>query len=192
MFYRIFIKRLLDLFFAFCLLLILFIPMILIGIIIRLTSKGPALFTQKRYGLYSRPFTLYKFRSMTIQAPQRANSDFDDIRNYVTPFGMFIRKTSIDELPQLWNIIKGDMSFIGPRPLASTDKLVLNLRKSNGSDKVYPGITGWAQVNGRNMVSDQEKASYDFYYSCTVCLKFDVEIFIATVVSVIKREGVFK
>ena len=191
MFYRIFIKRLLDLFFAFCLLLILFIPMILIGIIIRLTSKGPALFTQKRYGRYSRPFTLYKFRSMTIQAPQRANSDFDDIRNYVTPFGMFIRKTSIDELPQLWNIIKGDMSFIGPRPLASTDKLVLNLRKANGSDSVLPGISGLAQVNGRNRITDDEKAFYDGEYASNVSFRLDLFLAVETLFAVLRRDGVF-
>lgn len=114
MVYRRFVKRSLDFLLAVILFVILFIPMGIVGIVVKLTSKGPALFVQEHYGRNSRPFKSYKFRSMTDHAPQRANSEFTDIKNYVTPFGMFIRKTSIDELPQLWNIIKGDMSFIGP------------------------------------------------------------------------------
>lgn len=189
--YRILIKRILDLFLSVALFLILFIPMVLIGIIIRLTSKGPALFTQKRYGRYSRPFTLYKFRSMTIQAPQRANSDFDDITKYVTPFGMFIRKTSIDELPQLWNIIKGNMSFIGPRPLAITDERVINFRKKNGADSVLPGISGLAQVNGRNRITDDEKAFYDGEYASNVSFRLDQFLAVETLFAVLRRDGVF-
>lgn len=191
MIYRILIKRILDLFLSVALFLILFIPMVLIGIIIRLTSKGPALFTQKRYGRYSRPFTLYKFRSMTIQAPQRANSDFDDITKYVTPFGMFIRKTSIDELPQLWNIIKGNMSFIGPRPLAITDERVINFRKKNGADSVLPGISGLAQVNGRNRITDDEKAFYDGEYASNVSFRLDQFLAVETLFAVLRRDGVF-
>ena len=106
MVYRGFVKRFLDVFFAVIMLSILFIPMVVVGIIIKITSKGPVLFIQERYGRNSRPFKLYKFRSMTDRAPERSNSEFDDIENYVTSFGMFIRKTSIDELPQLCNIIK--------------------------------------------------------------------------------------
>lgn len=114
---------------------------------------------------------------MTDKAPVKANSEFDDITSYVTPFGMFIRKTSIDELPQLWNVVKGDMSFIGPRPLAKTDEKVLLLRKKNGADMVLPGISGLAQVNGRNNISDEDKAAYDELYAKNLKFTGDVSIF---------------
>ncbi|MBZ5946341.1 sugar transferase [Leuconostoc gelidum subsp. gasicomitatum] len=192
MFYRRVIKRILDLLLAVPALIILLLPLIVIGIIVKLTSKGPAFFIQERYGRNSKPFNLYKFRSMTDKAPVKANSEFDDITSYVTPFGMFIRKTSIDELPQLWNVVKGDMSFIGPRPLAKTDEKVLLLRKKNGADMVLPGISGLAQVNGRNNISDEDKAAYDELYAKNLKFTGDVSIFLDTVLSVIKRDGIFK
>lgn len=192
LFYKKFMKRILDLLLAIPMFVILFIPLIVIGLIIKMTSKGPALFRQERYGRNSKPFTLYKFRSMTNKAPVKANSEFDDITSYVTPFGMVIRKTSIDELPQLWNIIKGDMSFIGPRPLAETDSKVLFLRKHNGADQVLPGISGLAQVNGRNNISDEDKAAYDAKYAARVSLRVDTLLIIETFISVLKRDGIFK
>lgn len=192
MIYRKVIKRLLDLLLAIPMLIILLIPLIIVGIIIKLTSEGPVLFIQERYGRNSKPFALYKFRSMTNKAPVKANSDFEDITSYVTPFGMFIRKTSIDELPQLWNIIKGDMSFIGPRPLAKTDEKVLSLRKQNGADQVLPGISGLAQVNGRNNLSDEDKAIYDAKYAARLSFRVDTLLTVETFVSVLKRDGVFK
>lgn len=192
MVYRRFVKRFLDFLLAVVLFIILVIPMGMVGIIVKLTSKGPMFFIQERYGRNSRPFKLYKFRSMTDHAPQRANSEFADIKNYVTPFGMFIRKTSIDELPQLWNIIKGDMSFIGPRPLAITDVKVLRLRKQNGGDSVLPGISGLAQVNGRNNLTDENKANYDGKYASSISFRLDVLLVVETIISVWKRDGVFK
>ena len=173
-------------------LIILLIPLIIVGIIIQLTSEGPVLFIQERYGRNSKPFALYKFRSMTNKAPVKANSDFKDITSYVTPFGMFIRKTSVDELPQLWNIIRGDMSFIGPRPLAKTDEKVLSLRKQNGGDQVLPGISGLAQVNGRNNLSDEDKAAYDAKYAAHLSFRVDMLLTVETFVSVLERDGVFK
>ncbi|WP_424571663.1 sugar transferase [Weissella soli] len=192
MVYRRFVKRFLDFLVAVILFIILFIPMGIVGIVVKLTSKGPALFVQERYGRNSRPFKLYKFRSMTDHAPQRANSEFTDIKNYVTPFGMFIRKTSIDELPQLWNIIKGDMSFIGPRPLAITDVKVLRIRKQNGGDSVLPGISGLAQVSGRNNLTDEDKARYDGKYATKISFNLDMVLVFETIYSVLKRDGVFK
>ncbi|MFT8427675.1 sugar transferase [Leuconostoc mesenteroides] len=192
MVYRKVVKRLLDLLLAIPMLIILLIPLIIIGIIIKLTSEGPVLFIQERYGRNSKPFALYKFRSMTNKAPVKANSEFEDIASYVTSFGMFIRKTSIDELPQLWNIIKGDMSFIGPRPLAKTDEKVLSLRKQNGADQVFPGISGLAQVNGRNNLSDEDKASYDAKYAARLNFRIDMLLTVETFVSVLKHDGVFK
>ncbi|WP_273706347.1 sugar transferase, partial [Leuconostoc mesenteroides] len=161
-------------------------------IYLKLTSEGPLLFIQERYGRNSKPFALYKFRSMTNKAPVKANSEFDDISSYITTFGMFIRKTSVDELPQLWNIIKGDMSFIGPRPLAKTDEKVLSLRKQNGADQVLPGISGLAQVNGRNNLSDEDKAAYDAQYAKAVSVTLDFSIIITTIFIVMKRKDVFK
>lgn len=192
MVYRRFLKRFFDLLLAIFLFIILLLPLVIIALIVKLTSKGPILFIQERYGRNSRPFKLYKFRSMTDSAPQIANSKFTDIQNYITPFGMFIRKTSLDELPQLWNIIKGDMSFIGPRPLAKTDEKVLSLRKQNGADQVLPGISGLAQVNGRNNLSDEDKAAYDAKYAARLNFRIDMLLTVETFVSVLKRDGVFK
>lgn len=192
MVYRRFLKRFFDLLSAIFLFIILLLPLVIIALIVKLTSKGPILFIQERYGRNSRPFKLYKFRSMTDSAPQIANSKFKDIQNYITPFGMFIRKTSLDELPQLWNIIKGDMSFIGPRPLAITDIKVIKLRKQNGGDSVLPGISGLAQVNGRNKLTDVDKASYDGKYAAHLSFRLDLLLTMETFVSVLKRDGVFK
>ena len=191
-FYRRFLKRFLDIIVAIILGIVLMVPLFFVAILVKLTSKGPVFFKQERFGLNSKPFTLYKFRSMTDGAPIKANSEFKDITSYVTPFGMFIRKTSIDELPQLLNIIKGDMSFIGPRPLASTDEKVRALRKKSGADQVRPGISGLAQVNGRNNITDENKAAYDAKYAGRLSMQLDIVLIIETLVSVIKRDGIFK
>lgn len=191
-FYRNFLKRFLDTCVAIILGISLSWLLVIIAILVKLTSKGPVFFKQERFGLNSKPFTLYKFRSMTNGAPIKANSEFDDITSYVTPFGMFIRKASIDELPQLWNIIKGDMSFIGPRPLAITDEEVLVLRKKNGADQVRPGISGLAQVNGRNNITDREKADFDAKYARNLSIHLDILLVVETVISVIRRDGIFK
>lgn len=191
-FYRRFLKRFLDTGVAIILGVLLSWLLVIVAISVKLTSKGPIFFKQERFGLNSKPFTLYKFRSMTNGAPVKANSEFEDITSYVTPFGMFIRKTSIDELPQLLNIIKGDMSFIGPRPLAITDEKVLILRKKSGADKVRPGISGLAQVNGRNNITDENKAAYDAKYANNQSIQLDTLLVIETIISVVKRENVFK
>lgn len=190
--YQYFWKRVVDFLVALISLIILIIPMVIVAVLIKLDSKGPVFFKQERYGLNSKPFMMYKFRSMEAGAPIKANHDFDDIQSHITKFGMFIRKTSIDELPQLWNVLKGDMSVIGPRALASTDQLVLDLRKQNGADQVRPGITGLAQVNGRNNITDSEKASYDSLYVKSLNSVIDLQIITSTFVSVIKKEGIFK
>lgn len=191
-FYRKFLKRVLDIIVAITLGIVLIVPLFFVAILVKLTSKGPIFFKQERFGVNSKPFTLYKFRSMTEGAPVKANSEFNDITSYITPFGMFIRKTSIDELPQLLNIIKGDMSFIGPRPLAITDEKVLALRKKSGADQVRPGISGLAQVNGRNNISDENKAAYDAKYAIQLSMQLDIVLITETLVSVIKRDGIFK
>lgn len=191
-FYRNFLKRFLDTCVAIILGIVLSWLLVIVAILVKLTSKGPVFFKQERFGLNSKPFTLYKFRSMTNGAPVKANSEFDNITSYITPVGMFIRKTSIDELPQLLNIIKGDMSFIGPRPLAITDKKVLQMRRENGADQVRPGISGLAQVNGRNNITDENKAAYDAKYANQLGLRSDIILLVETLISVIKRDGIFK
>lgn len=136
MFYKKYIKRLLDVTVSLLLSIILAIPMGIVAIIIKLTSKGPVLFKQTRYGMYSVPFTIYKFRTMRVETPIIANQHFSNMGSYLTPIGKFLRKSSIDELPQLWNVLKGDMSFVGPRPLAETDIEVVKLREKNGANLV--------------------------------------------------------
>ena len=141
------IKAVLDEFMGICLIIILLIPMLIIAMLVKMTSKGPILFKQERYGIYSRKFTIYKFRTMYIETPEKSNQEFKDIENFMTPLGKVLRKLSLDELPQLFNIVMGDMSFVGPRPLADSDIDVIYMREKDGADKVKPGITGLAQVN---------------------------------------------
>lgn len=188
--YNLFIKRALDLIFGILLLIIFLLPMIVIAVWVALDSKGPIFFKQVRYGKNTVPFVMYKFRTMQLDAPEVANHDFQDINLFVTPSGKFLRGTSLDELPQIWNVVKGDMSFIGPRPLAKTDIQVIKLRHQSGADLVKPGITGLAQINGRNLVSNEEKAAFDSEYAKTVSVLNDLTIFFLTVVKVFKKEGI--
>lgn len=192
MIYRNYVKRILDLFLGVLILFATLIPMVLLALLIRFTTGDAPFFTQIRFGKNGVPFKLYKFRSMSAKAPILSNQDFNNLESYLTPIGRFIRNTSIDELPQLINIIKGEMSFIGPRPLAETDKNVVEMREKLGADSVLPGITGYAQVNGRNNISDQEKAEFDFEYSQSLSFSMDMRIVIKTLFKVLKQEDVYK
>lgn len=192
MIYRNYVKRILDLFLGVLILFATLIPMVLLALLIRFTTGDAPFFTQIRFGKNGVPFKLYKFRSMSAKAPILSNQDFNNLESYLTPIGRFIRNTSIDELPQLVNIIKGEMSFIGPRPLAETDKNVVEMREKLGADSVLPGITGYAQVNGRNNISDQEKAEFDFEYSQSLSFSMDMRIVIKTLFKVLKQEDVYK
>ena len=138
--------------------LILLSPLfLLVAILIKLDSKGPIIFKQIRIGKNSKPFYIYKFRSMKIETPNIATNDFTDSHVYITRIGKIIRKTSIDEIPQLFNILKGDMSIVGPRPVILEEVDLIELRKSYNIDKILPGITGWAQINGRDNIGNEEK-----------------------------------
>ncbi|MBM7617118.1 O-antigen biosynthesis protein WbqP [Weissella uvarum] len=190
MFYRKFGKRALDIVGAIGLLTIFGLPMLLIALMVRLTSHGPVLFRQKRYTVDSRPFKVYKYRSMVPDAPERANQRFDDMDNYLTTIGKLLRRTSLDEMPQLLNVLKGDMSFIGPRPLADSDYRVIDLRKMNGADQVRPGISGLAQVNGRNNISDEQKAAYDQEYAEHVSFMLDLKIVLKTIGKVFRQSDI--
>lgn len=186
------VKRRLDVLFSGALLIIGAIPMVVIAVLVATTSKGPVFFKQERYGLNSKKFVIYKFRTMYIEAPVVSNQEFSDIHNYLTPLGSFLRKTSLDELPQLWNVFIGDMSFVGPRPLAETDLDVIKLRQQTGADRVRPGITGLAQVNGRNRISDNQKAAYDDEYAKNLTFAMEFKVVFKTFFSVAQQEGINK
>lgn len=187
--YNSFGKRLIDFLLA-TLILILTSPILLVtAIAIKISSKGPVVFRQQRMGKDHKPFKLYKFRSMRIDTPEIASNDLNG-DDYHTAVGKFIRKFSIDELPQLINVIKGDMSIIGPRPVILKETHLIGLRHANGAERVRPGITGLAQVNGRDNLADEPKAKYDAEYAQDVSLKNDGKIFLQTLLYVIKRDGV--
>lgn len=189
--YRTIIKRILDAFFGVLLLICLSPLMLVLAIWIKLDSKGPVLFKQERVGRNGKRFTIYKFRSMSDDAPhQMATAEFDNALSYITRSGRLMRKTSLDELPQLVNVVKGEMSFIGPRPLIPKEEKVLRLRHANGAESLAPGITGFAQVRGRDEVTDTQKANYDGEYDSNVTLRGDFAILVETVLTVLARRGV--
>ena len=149
---------------AFILLLILSPLMIIVILLIKLETRGPSIFWSKRYGLNKKIFLMPKFRSMILNTPIASSQTLKKPNQYITFFGKIIRKTSFDELPQLWSIITGEMSFIGPRPLLSTEKKLLSEREKFRGNQIKPGITGWAQVNGRDQNSPQMKIKHEKYY----------------------------
>ena len=171
--------------------LILLSPLfLLVAILIKLDSKGPIIFKQIRIGKNSKPFYIYKFRSMKIDAPNLSTEEFINASDFTTKVGKFIRKTSIDELPQLVNVLKGDMSIVGPRPVIEREVRLLEIRKECNVDSILPGITGLAQINGRDNIDDYEKVKYDFEYLSKRNLVLDIKIIINTVLKVAKSEGI--
>ena len=171
--------------------LILLSPLfLLVAILIKLDSKGPIIFKQIRIGKNSKPFYIYKFRSTKIDAPNLSTEEFINASDFTTKVGKFIRKTSIDELPQLVNILKGDMSIVGPRPVIEREVRLLEIRKECNVDSILPGITGLAQINGRDNIDDYEKVKYDFEYLSKRNLVLDIKIIINTVLKVAKSEGI--
>lgn len=190
--YRDFFKRICDMIFSLIAIVILALPMLFIALLIKIDSpKEPILFKQIRVGKDNIPFTIFKFRSMSKDAPhQMATGNFENPEEYITAIGKVIRKTSLDELPQLFNVLKGDMSIIGPRPLIPEEKKVLALRDEFGASKILPGITGLAQVHGRDEVSDKNKAAYDGKYALNISFLLDTTIFFKTVFDVIQSRGI--
>ena len=188
--YREYGKRIEDVSIALAALVILGLPMLLVAAAIRLTSKGPALFRQKRFGKDKQLFTVYKFRTMSTKAPKNMpTNSFTNADSYITPLGGVLRKLSIDELPQLLNVIKGDMSIVGPRPVIKTEKKLISLRQKYRANSVKPGITGWAQVNGRDDLDDQRKAEMDGEYVQQLSFLTDVKIMIKTIGAVLMMSG---
>ncbi|WP_428087106.1 sugar transferase [Candidatus Thioglobus sp.] len=183
-------KRVFDLFFGVILLLSLVIILLFITIVIRLTSKGPSLYWSDRVGKNNKIFKMPKFRSMLIDTPAVATHLLDNPDTYLTPIGGFLRRSSLDELPQLYSVLKGDMSFVGPRPALYNQDDLIALRTEKGVDKLLPGITGWAQVNGRDELSIADKVALDVEYLQQQSFWFDIKILWMTLIKVIKKEGV--
>lgn len=183
-------KRFFDLVLSLFSLLILLIPILLVTLAVKLTSKGPALYWSDRVGVNNVLFRMPKFRSMRIGTPAVATHLLLDPSKYLTPIGNFLRKSSLDELPQLWSIIAGDMSFVGPRPALFNQADLIELRTEQGVHLIRPGLTGWAQVNGRDELPIPVKVGYDAFYAKNMSVLFDLKILFLTALKVIKRDGV--
>jgi len=183
-------KRLFDALTAILLLILLLIPLLVISILIKLTSKGPVLYWSDRVGRNNAIFRMPKFRSMKTDTPPVATHLLADPDRYVTTIGRFIRKTSLDELPQIFSVLKGDMSFVGPRPALFNQDDLVALRTSKGIHTLVPGITGWAQINGRDELPIPVKVDYDLHYLKNRSFIFDLKILMLTLSNVIAGKGV--
>jgi O-antigen biosynthesis protein WbqP len=184
------LKRAIDFALAILLLVLMAIPIVLIGILIKCTSRGPILYWSNRVGRNNCIFRMPKFRSMRTAAPQLATHLLANAREYLTPIGGFLRRTSLDEVPQLFSILRGDLSFVGPRPALFNQADLITLRTELGIHKIVPGLTGWAQVNGRDELPIPAKVQFDREYLQRQSFKLDLQIMMLTVVKVICREGI--
>ena len=183
-------KRLFDLLLAVVAGLVLLIPVLLVALAVRFTSRGPALYWSDRVGRDNRIFRMPKFRSMRIDTPAVATHLLDNPSRWLTPIGSFLRKTSLDELPQLWSILIGDMSFVGPRPALFNQVDLITLRTEHGVHELVPGLTGWAQINGRDELPIPEKVELDTEYLQRKSVLFDIRILWLTFAKVVRRDGV--
>jgi O-antigen biosynthesis protein WbqP len=183
-------KRLFDLFLAAVAALILVVPCVFLAILIKMTSPGPILYWSDRVGRHNTIFKMPKFRSMRVGTPAVATHLLSNPENFLTPIGSFLRKSSLDELPQLWSIIKGDMSFVGPRPALYNQSDLIELRTEHGVHELLPGLTGWAQINGRDELPIPQKVALDREYIKRQSLGFDIKILFMTAMKVIMRSDV--
>ncbi len=183
-------KRFFDLLLACFALIVLGLPWLMLAVLVRLTSKGPALYWSDRVGRNNVIFSMPKFRSMRTGTPEVATHMLSNPDSYLTPIGSFLRKSSLDELPQLWSIITGDMSFVGPRPALFNQHDLIALRTQYGVEKLVPGLTGWAQINGRDELPVEEKVRLDREYLERQSFLFDAKIIFLTAVRVIQRDNV--
>ena len=187
------VKRVLDVFFSSLLLFFLALPMLLIWFSVRISSRGEGIFKQARIGKNGKSFVCYKFRTMYKDAPSNTpSSDFASVEKYVTPIGRILRRTSLDELPQLYNVLKGDMSLVGPRPLIFEETEMHRMRKEAGVYSIRPGLTGLSQINGRDSITDERKAELDRAYLEAFGFIQDVKIIGKTVTGVISGDGIAK
>ncbi len=183
-------KRAFDIFFVVFALFLLLIPAIVVALSVKITSKGPILYWSDRLGINNTIFKMPKFRSMNVDTPAVATHLLKDPNSALTPIGDFLRRSSLDELPQLWCILKGEMSFVGPRPALFNQDDLIALRTDCGVHELLPGLTGWAQVNGRDELPIPEKVKLDLEYKNKHNLFFDIQIIWLTFLKVIKRDGV--
>ena len=183
-------KRIFDLCLALTAALILALPFAIVWLMVRITSKGPALYWSDRVGRDNVIFKMPKFRSMKVDTPAVATHLLNNPQQFLTPIGSFLRKSSLDELPQLLSIIKGDMSFVGPRPALFNQDDLIALRTQHGVDALLPGLTGWAQINGRDELPIPDKVNLDVAYMQRQSLLFDVKIVVLTFVKVLRRDGI--
>jgi O-antigen biosynthesis protein WbqP len=183
-------KRMFDLSVSLTAGIFLLLPILFVALAVRLSSKGSALYWSDRVGRNNVIFKMPKFRSMRIDTPAVATHLLGNPQDYFTPIGSFLRKSSLDELPQLWSILKGDMSFVGPRPALFNQQDLIALRTEQGVHTLVPGLTGWAQVNGRDELPISEKVKLDAVYLQRQSLWFDLRILWLTVIKVLKRDGV--
>ncbi len=183
-------KRLFDLTLALVAAVFLVLPIAAVAVAVRLTSPGPALYWSDRVGRQNRIFKMPKFRSMRIDTPAVATHLLQNPGQWLTPIGSFLRKSSLDELPQLWSILKGDMSFVGPRPALFNQDDLIALRTEKGVQELVPGLTGWAQVNGRDDLPISQKVELDAEYLRIQSLLFDLKILWMTALKVLARDGV--
>ena len=183
-------KRLFDLCLALFALLFLALPILLVAVMVRLTSLGSALYWSDRIGRYNKIFKMPKFRSMRVDTPAVATHLLDNPAQFLTPIGSFLRKSSLDELPQLWSILKGDMSFVGPRPALFNQHDLIELRTEYGVHQLTPGLTGWAQINGRDELQIVEKVKLDTEYLHNKSLALDIKIILLTAIKVLCRQGI--
>ncbi len=184
------VKRLFDLLLALCATVVLALPVAVVAVAVRLTSAGPALYWSDRVGSHNKIFRMPKFRSMRVGTPAVATHLLADPKVHLTPIGSFLRKSSLDELPQLWSILVGDMSFVGPRPALFNQDDLIALRTQYGVHELVPGLTGWAQVNGRDELPIPDKVKLDAEYLQRQSLWFDIRILWLTFVKVLGRDGV--
>ena len=191
--YERYFKRALDVLISLVSLIVLSPLLLVIAIAIKLESPGPVIFKQKRFGRNKTFFEICKFRTMHTDAPKDVpTNDLRGAKNYITPVGKVLRVTSLDELPQLWNILKGDMSLIGPRPALWNQYDLMELRDKYGASMIRPGLSGWAQVNGRDYLSRdlEKKARRDGEYANNISFAFDLKCFLLTIVKVFNRQGI--
>jgi O-antigen biosynthesis protein WbqP len=183
-------KRIFDLVVGVVVLLFALIPMLVVAVLVRMTSKGPALYWSDRVGQGNEIFRMPKFRSMRIDTPVVATHLLNNPIAFLSPIGDFLRRSSLDELPQLWSILKGDMSFVGPRPALFNQDDLIALRSEQGIDRLTPGLTGWAQINGRDELPIPEKVVLDVEYMQRQSIWFDLYILWMTFLKVVHRDGV--
>lgn len=183
-------KRILDVFLAVIAATLLLIPICVVAMVVALTSPGPIIYRSDRVGKHNKVFKMPKFRTMRVETPAVATHLLQDPAQYLTPVGGFLRKSSLDELPQLWSIVTGAMSFVGPRPALFNQEDLIALRTQHGVDKVLPGLTGWAQINGRDELLIPEKVKLDVDYVERQSLLLDLKIIFWTFLKVIGRDGI--